>query len=341
MVAHRYELVEIAGEGGMATVWRGTMRGAAGWERPVAIKKMKPEFRALKNYIDMFVEEARVGSELNHPNIVQVYDFCQDAEKSYYLVMEWIDGIDLHSYTYTYDTLGERTPWALVAAVGIGALRGLGAAHARVSPTGSPAPIVHRDVSPANILLGMDGGVKLTDFGLARAKDRVFSLTAPGVVKGKLSYLSPEVAAGEAATPRSDLFSTASTLWEALAGRRLFRGDTDLEIFLQIRRGDASPIEELRPDVPPRLAALLARALAVDPAERPPSADDMASELADIVRESAGIDARALLAESVRWVRDQRDAGRAQREQAGDEVADGGSQVVEPAWSYIIEFDDG
>jgi serine/threonine-protein kinase len=330
MVAHRYELVEIAGEGGMATVWKGVMRGAAGWERPVAIKKMKPEFRALKNYIDMFVEEARVGSDIHHPNIVQVYDFCQDRHKNYYLVMEWIEGIDLHSYIYSYKRLGERAPWALVVAIGIGALRGLSAAHSRRRYDGTLSPVIHRDVSPANILLGINGTVKVTDFGLARARDRIFSLTAPGMVKGKLSYLSPEIAAGDDATPASDIFSMANTLWESLAGERLYPGNDDVEVFKQIRTGKIRSIAELRPDIPKQLVELLRSALSVDPARRPQTASDMANQLSSILRTVPNVDMQARLAESVHWVRTQ--SPRRSRPLTTPEL-------VEPSLSFVIDVD--
>jgi len=335
MIAHRYELLAIAGQGGMATVWRGQMRGAAGWARPVAVKKMRPEFRAVKNYIDMFVEEARVGSDLNHPNIVQVYDFIQDKDRAYYLVMEWVEGIDLHSYIYTFTALGELTPWALMVAVGIGALRGLAAAHERKSRDGSPSPVVHRDVSPGNILLDENGTVKLTDFGLARAKDRIFSLTAPGVVKGKLSYLSPEITVGRRATPRSDLFAMGSSLWEALAGERLFQGETDLEIFSKIRSGEVRRLEEVRPDVPSKLAEVVHRALSIDPDERQGSAREMANELAEVLRLAPAIDGQSMLAESVRWARQRSGLGPKDAVSEGVEIV----EVVEPAWSYSIDID--
>src|SRR4051812_16424762 len=193
----------------MATVYKGVQKGAAGFQRTVAIKHIKPEFRAIKNYVDMFIEEARVGSELAHPNIVQVHDLlAQDG--SYYLVMEWVEGIDLGHFIRMHREAGEHVSWPLAVAVGIGTLRGLGAAHGRLAADGTPAPVIHRDVSPHNILLGVNGGVKLSDFGLARARDRVASMTAPGTVKGKLSYLAPEVAFGKPNTVQSDLFGVGN-----------------------------------------------------------------------------------------------------------------------------------
>ena len=305
VVAGKYELVEMAGEGGMATVWRAQMRGAAGFSRPVAVKKMKPEFRAVKNYIAMFVEEARVGSELQHPNIVQVYDFCQDSDQMYYLVMEWVEGIDLGSFVRAFRYGDQPTPWPLVAAIGVGALRGLAAAHERLSTSGAPAPVIHRDVSPHNILLGANGIVKLTDFGLARAQDRIHSLTAPGTVKGKLSYLAPEITMGRSATTRSDVFSMGSVLWEALAGRALFDGARDTDVFAKIRRGDIMPLRAERPDVPEQVTAVIHRALSLKPHDRFETAREMAHELATALgKVQSPTDAQTLLGRAVAEARD-------------------------------------
>ena len=196
LIDGKYQLVSLAGEGGMALVYKAVVRGAAGFQRTVAVKHIKPEYRALKNYIDMFIEEARVGSELAHPNIVQVHDFCSEAG-SYYLIMEWVEGIDLGALIKVNRDAVRDVPWPVAAIIAIGTLRGLGAAHDRVAPDGTPAPVIHRDVSPHNVLLGLNGAVKLSDFGLARARDRAASLTAPGTVKGKLSYLAPEVTFGK------------------------------------------------------------------------------------------------------------------------------------------------
>jgi eukaryotic-like serine/threonine-protein kinase len=279
VIGGRYELVEIAGEGGMAAVWRGVIRGAAGFARPVAIKKMRSQFRAMRNYIDMFVEEARVGAELMHPNIVQVYDFCQDDDGSFYLIMEWIDGIDLGSFALAFAHVDQPVPWPLVAAIGVDSIRGLAAAHERRGAGGQPAPVIHRDVSPHNVLVGVNGISKLTDFGLARAKDRVQSLTAPGMVKGKLSYLAPEQTTGADASPQSDIFTLGAALWESLVGRPLFRGDTDIEVFSQIRRGQITPIRRERPDMPEQLAEVIDCALAFDPSHRFASAREFGHAL--------------------------------------------------------------
>ncbi len=286
----------------MATVYKAVQKGAAGFQRTVAIKHIKPEFRAIKNYVDMFIEEARVGSDLAHPNIVQVHDFlAQDG--SYYLVMEWVEGIDLGNFVKLHREAGEHVAWPLAAAIGIGTLRGLGAAHSRLAADGSPSPVVHRDVSPNNILLGVNGVVKLADFGLARARDRVASMTAPGTVKGKLSYLAPEVSFGKPNTVQSDLFGVGNILWETLTGERLFDGKNDVEIFKKIRACKIPPLHERRKDVPPQLIGVLDIALSADPNNRYGSAAEFAHALSQVVKLAVGVDPASALGTAVRELR--------------------------------------
>jgi len=302
LIDGKYQLVEVAGEGGMATVYKAVQKGAAGFQRTVAIKHIKPEYRALKNYIDMFIEEARVGSELQHPNIVQVHDFVSQ-NGSYYLVMEWVEGIDLGAFIRINKEAGTPISWPFAVAMGIGTLRGLGAAHTRIAPDGTPAPVIHRDVSPHNVLLGINGGVKLSDFGLAKARDRIASLTAPGTVKGKLSYLAPEVTFGRPNSPQSDLYGVGNVIWESLAGERLFDGKNDVEIFKKIRAAKVPPLVERRPDVPPALAAVLDVALAPDPANRYTTATEFASALSQVMKQAVGVDPASALGTAVREAR--------------------------------------
>lgn len=302
LIDGKYQLVEIAGEGGMATVYKAVQKGAAGFQRTVAIKHIKPEYRALKNYIDMFIEEARVGSELAHPNIVQVHDFVSQNQ-SYYLVMEWVEGIDLGAFIRLNREAGTPISWPFAVAMGIGTLRGLSAAHSRIGPDGAPAPVIHRDVSPQNVLLGVNGVVKLSDFGLAKARDRIASLTAPGTVKGKLSYLAPEVTFGRPNNAQSDLFGVGNVIWESLAGERLFDGKTDVEIFKKIRACKIPPIAALRPDVPPGLSAVLDLALAPDPANRYTTAAEFANALSQVMKQAVGVDPISALGTAVREAR--------------------------------------
>ncbi|HEY1556475.1 MAG TPA: serine/threonine-protein kinase [Kofleriaceae bacterium] len=302
LIDGKYHLEAVAGEGGMATVYRAVQRGAAGFQRTVAIKHIKPEFRALKNYIDMFIEEARVGSELQHPNIVQVHDFISQ-DGSYYLVMEWVEGIDLGHFIRMHRDEGKSVPWQLAVAIGIGTLRGLGAAHDRRGPDGSPSPVIHRDVSPHNVLLGTNGVVKLSDFGLAKARDRIASLTAPGTVKGKLMYLAPEVTFGKPNSPQSDLFGVGNILWETLTGERLFDGKNDVEIFKKIRACKVAPIRDKRPDVPPAFAAVLDVVLSADPNDRYAAATEFVSALSQVMKQAVGVDPQQALAQAVRELR--------------------------------------
>ena len=282
-IARKYELVAPAGTGGMANVWRGLTHGAAGFTRKVAIKRVLPALASDEQFTAMFVEEARVVSELQHPNIVQVHDFDHDDEGRYFIVMEWIEGIDLHGWLRGFGLVQQRTPWHLVAAIGIEVLRALGAAHGRVDEKGQPAPVIHRDVNPANILLGVNGIVKLTDFGLARRSERP-RMTSPNVVKGKLSYLAPELLDGAPATAHSDLYAVGIVLWEALSGQRLFAGSAAAETVLKVQAGEVPPLSEQRSDLPSAVCDVVACALERDPDNRYESAEEMMRALASILR---------------------------------------------------------
>jgi eukaryotic-like serine/threonine-protein kinase len=279
----KYEFLDQVAEGGMATVWRGLMHGAAGFSRPVAIKRIKPDLLKNPEFVAMFVEEARVGSQLSHANIAQVYDFEQDEHGLYFLVMEWVEGLDFKRYVQTYADLGQRAPWPLVVAIGLETARALGAAHERVDASGRKVPVIHRDVTPQNILLGVNGLVKLTDFGLARALDRA-TTTHPDIVKGKLAYLAPEVASLQPASPQSDIFSLGVVLWEALAGRRLYEGVNDIEVLLKVRNVEIPALHRLRNDLPRELVTVLGIALATRPEDRFPSARDFLRALAKVLR---------------------------------------------------------
>jgi len=289
MIGGRYQLVDVVAEGGLSTVWQGVARASEVFARPVAIKVMKRAFSTVGGpYLSMFLEEARIGARLQHANVIQVLDFIVEATPSgptYCLVMEWVEGIDLRSMLRVENALGRKLSWALVATVGLRVLRGLAAAHERRLPDNTLSPVVHRDVSPQNILLALNGDIKLADFGMARARDRIAEHTAPGFVKGTLSYMAPEILIGKPATPISDLFSLAITMWEALAGERLFHAKADIEVIELIRRCHVPPLADRRPDAPPALIAAIHRALSQDPAGRFVSARQMAHEIGEILRE--------------------------------------------------------
>jgi len=299
VVAGRYELIEIAGRGGMANVWRARVKGDAGFSKPIAVKQMHPALAQQDNYVKMFVEEARLGAELDSANVSEVYDFIAE-QGNYYMALEWIDGIDLGSWIRWHIERREPPRWELVAAIGVGILRGLAAGHERVDATGRVAPVVHRDVSPHNIILTRQGVVKVIDFGLALASDRRDETTEPGVVKGKMSYLAPEIVAGGRPVPASDQFATGSVLWETLVGRKLFEGSSDYETYVRLRDCVVQPLKPVRPDVPAHFAQLIGRALSADIAERFPSTREMARQIGTALKKvSLRKDLHVVLAKSV------------------------------------------
>jgi serine/threonine-protein kinase len=287
LLGGKYEPVAPAGEGGMATVWLGYTHGEAGFRRKIALKRVLRHLVKDEKFEQMFVQEAHIVSELNHPNIAQIHDFGRDAEGGYFIVMEWVSGLNLSDYVRGYQLVKRPTPWPLVSAIAIEVLRALSAAHSRTDNYDRPAPVIHRDVTPANIMVGYNGAVKLTDFGLSRALDRP-GTTDPGIVKGKVAYLAPELFSGSALEPRCDIFSVGVTLWEAVTGNRLFGGTgTDLESARRVIACKVPPLRSLRPDAPEALEAIVHRALAKDPALRFQRATDMIEGLASLLRAKA------------------------------------------------------
>lgn len=316
--------MEPAGEGGMAVVWRAKLLGAGKFARPVAVKRIHAAKGADGHFVKLFEEEARVGAGLQHPNIVQIMDFGVDDVGDYFLVMEWVEGLDFHHWVRSFPRGMDVTPWPLVTAIGIEVCRGLGAAHERVTEEGEMSPIIHRDVSPSNILLGTNGTVKLTDFGLARAMDRA-SMTRPNVIKGKLAYCAPELITGAKADGHSDMFAVGVVMWEALAQQRLFTGKNDLEVLLSVRKGEIQRLSELRSDLPAALEMAIHNALEPDPGDRFETMKSMARALSSILHQyPEPVDAEPL-GRSVRAARERLGMvkqAKAAATQAGVEAAD-------------------
>jgi serine/threonine-protein kinase len=283
IVGGRYELLEVAGRGGMADVWRGRVRGDSGFVRDIAVKQMHGNLAAQQTFVAMFVEEARIGSMLQSPNVAEVHDFVHDRGH-YFMVLEWIEGIDLGTWIRWHVAREQETRWELVAAVAVGVLRGLAAAHERTGPDGGALPVVHRDVSPHNVLLTTRGMVKLIDFGLALAPDRQQETTEPGIVKGKMSYLAPEIVSGHRPLEASDQFACGSVLWEALVGKKLFDGATDYETYTLLRDCIVPPLRPLRPDVPQPFLAIIQHALAASPDARFPTVREMARQISTTLK---------------------------------------------------------
>jgi eukaryotic-like serine/threonine-protein kinase len=285
LLGGKYELVEPVGRGGMASVWLGYTHGEAGFRRRVAIKRVLTQLKLDERFEAMFVEEARVVADLNHPNIVQVHDFGRDQEGGYYIVMEWVEGLSLLDYVRAFVRVGDVPPWHLASAICIEVLRALSAAHQRMDASGRPVPVIHRDVTPSNILVGVNGSVKLTDFGLARAMDRPRT-TDPGTVKGKVAYLAPELLENAKPDARCDLYSLGVVLWEALTSQRLFAAPerTDVDTALKILEGNVPRVTDVRPTLPAELADIVAHALTRQPRERFQRATEMIDALAALLR---------------------------------------------------------
>lgn len=285
----RYELIERIDVGGMAEVFKAVQRGVAGFERPVAIKRILPSIAADPDIVRMFVEEAKLAVQLSHPAIAQVFDLGregQDDDAGWFIAMEYIDGQSLLTLSERFTARQERLPLGAVCHLTERIAGALHHAHFAADARGRPLGIIHRDVSPGNVLISFAGEVKLIDFGLAKAKNRV-SQTRDGIVKGKLAYLSPEQAHGRPIDRRSDLFSLGVCFWELLTGRRAFKRDDDRQTVLAIRRGEVDPPSRYA-DVPPALERIVMRALAVDPGQRYATGRDLAEDVDDYQR-SAGL----------------------------------------------------
>ena len=279
----KYRLLEKIGSGGMAEVFRATGEGPNGFERPFVIKRIHPRLSETPEFIRMFVDEARLSARLVHPNIVQVLELAHQ-DGVYYIVMEPVDGVDMGRVLRRLSNRQETLSPLFCAEVARQVCRGLEFAHALGRADGQPAGVVHRDVTPPNIMVAWNGAVKILDFGIARAVQELrTSQTEAGIVKGKMSYIAPEMLQGQPADARSDLFSLGVVLHELLCGRRLFAGETDLETLKLVSEMPVPRPSSRNPEVKPAFDEVILRALARDPAERYQSADEMSQDLERLV----------------------------------------------------------
>lgn len=277
----RYTLLENIGKGGMAEIFRAVASGVQGFQRVFVLKRILQEKCASREFIDMFVSEARISALLNHPNIVQIYDFGQ-INGSYFLTMEYLRGKDLLSVMRQLRASGKYMPPGLAAFIAHEVASGLHYAHSLKQVGGRTLNIVHRDVSPSNVMLLRAGGVKLLDFGIAKSATEAKTAglnTQNGLIKGKLSYLSPEQVRGTELDGRSDVFSLGVVLWEMLTGRRLFYDKSEFETMKNVLERPVPPPSTQRPDVPMPLDYIVVRALERDLDRRYPTAKMMADEL--------------------------------------------------------------
>ncbi len=276
----RYTITERLDHGGMAEVFRGVAESMEGFKKSVAIKRILPSLTKNQKFVSMFLDEARLSLFLQHANIVQVFDISKTPDNAYFLVMEFVDGCNLKALIERQKQKGRRIDAAHTIYLMIETCKALQYAHSLEHPeTNEPLGIVHRDISPPNILMSKNGEVKVVDFGLAKATSQIES-TDPGVVKGKFSYLSPEAASGLEVDHRADVFAIGIIMWELLTGRRLFYGDTDYQTVELVRQARVPSISALNPEVEAELEQVVRKSLAKDPDERYQSANDLGDALA-------------------------------------------------------------
>ncbi len=263
----------------MAEVFRGEAVSVQGFKKQVAIKRVLPHLAQNKSFIRMFIDEARLGARLNHANIVTVFDIGA-ADNTYFIVMEFVDGANLKAVLETLKKIGRRPGVKEMLQIAMDVCKGLSYAHELRDDDGNRFNIVHRDISPPNILITKGGEVKVTDFGLAKATTQL-EKTDPGVVKGKFSYLSPEAAMGQPVDARADVFAVGIVIWEALAGRRLFLGESDYETVKRVQQAQVPSLTQFNSDVDAELDALVMKAMARDRDQRFLSARDMGDAIAE------------------------------------------------------------
>jgi serine/threonine protein kinase len=281
----RYELEQLISRGGMGAIFLAHMKGAAGFRKRVVIKKILPHLSQNPDFVTRFIDEANIVVSLTHGNIVPVFDMGE-VDGQYFIAMEYIAGRDLRDIINRYDQLGETMPAPLAAFLVSQVCKALAYAHKKTDEQGRPLDIVHRDMSPSNVLVSREGVVKITDFGIAKAVSRL-GRSITGRLQGKFAYMSPEQAAGKSVDHRSDVFSVASMAYELFTGQRPFRGETDLAILEEVRQAQPTPLGELAPELPDGIVAAVAKAMAKDPAARYADANKLGRVLVDAIPSEA------------------------------------------------------
>jgi serine/threonine-protein kinase len=274
----RYALFDKIGAGGMATVHLGRVAGAAGFSRTVAIKRLHPHLADDPSFVSMFVDEARLAARIHHPNVVQTLDVVATGDQLL-IVMEYVEGASL---SRLWTATEQKVDLPIASAIVCDLLHGLHAAHEARDASGERLGLVHRDVSPQNVMVGVDGTARVLDFGVAKAVGRL-QTTREGVVKGKLGYMAPEQARGGSVTSAADVYAAGVILWELAACRPMFTSKGDAELLLDLLAGAVPPPSRHAPRLPRALDTLIMRGLAARPADRFPSARAMADALARAV----------------------------------------------------------
>jgi serine/threonine-protein kinase len=281
----RYQLIATLGHGGMADVYLAVARGPVGFNKLLVIKHLRPHLAEEPEFLTMFLDEARLAARLSHPNVVQTNE-VGEVGGHYFIAMEYLEGQPLNRIFQRMRRAGEANfTLEMGLAVISEALAGLHYAHELCDYDGSPLGVVHRDVSPHNVFVTYDGRAKLVDFGIAKAATRSAD-TRTGVMKGKVVYMSPEQARCEPVDRRADIFSVGVILWELAARRRLWATETDFEVLARLEKADVPRLEHVAPSLPPELYRVCARALAIDPAERYPSAGALRDDIEQLFTRS-------------------------------------------------------
>jgi serine/threonine-protein kinase len=283
----RYEILAKLAAGGMAIVYVARAHGAGGFERLVALKVLHANLAYEDEFIKMFLDEARLAARIRHPNVVPTIDISDTIQTGFFLVMDYIEGDHLGALLSGAHKAGTRVPVGVALRILVDALGGLGAAHALTDESGKLLNLVHRDVSPHNIMVGLDGIARLTDFGVAKAEDRL-THTRDGQVKGKLAYMAPEQASSGQSGSRSDIFSAGIILWECLTGRRLFRAESTAATLHKLLHGEIAPPSMVDPELAP-LDPILKRALDRNPDNRFATAEEFAEALERVAPELGGL----------------------------------------------------
>jgi len=277
----QYEILGRLAVGGMAEIY---LAGVEGFRKLVVIKRMLPEFIDNEEYAGMFLDEARLAARLHHPNVVEVYDIDQ-VDGQHFYAMEYLHGESAHKLLAACRYARREITYAQAIAIGIGVAAGLHHAHEACDAAGAPLGIVHRDVSPANIVITYDGAVKVVDFGVAKAKIRHSIATRNGTLKGKVAYMSPEQCRGDDVDPRSDVFSIGIVLYELTTGVRPFEADSELDVVKQILETSPIPPLLIRSGYPAQLERIVMRALARAPEDRYATAEELQRDLEGFARD--------------------------------------------------------
>ena len=273
----RYRVIKRLASGGMAEVFVAESAGIEGFRKQVAIKRVLPQLSKKEQFIAMFLDEARLSAHLSHSNVVSVFDIGV-GDGTYFIVMEYVEGADLKAVMDHYKKIGEHIPVESACYIATRICQGLGYAHELKNAEGKSLDIIHRDITPANVLITRYGEVKIVDFGLAKASSQLAASDA-GVIKGKFGYLAPETVMEMPVDRRVDVFAVGIILWEMLTGRRLFLGDTDFQTVRQVRDAVVPSIGAINRAVSPELEEIVRRALARDPAQRYLNARDLGRDL--------------------------------------------------------------